>query len=518
MRQGSSLRIGWFVWFGLSVSVAPTWAAQDLDTDRDPPYNVLFIAVDDMNDWVSLLGGHPQARTPNLEALARQGAMVFQNAHCPGPVCGPSRSALLSGFMPSRTGIYGNSQNMLDCKLVQDHPTLPEYFHLHGYETLSRGKIFHAHAGPGGRDRGQWAFSHWVAGPGGVGVDRSRLTSRDKNLIRGQPGPPTQFSQGSGSEFAWGPTRGKLEETGDYQTALWAANELRQPRSTPFFLAVGLFRPHLPFFVPQEFFDLYPLKEFQVPEYRLDDLNDILKPNGQPKFSPSQDFLWLQQNQLMAEAARAYLAALSYADACLGVILKGLEQSPQRERTIVIIWGDHGWHLGEKLRYRKATGWSESTRVPLIVRMPEMTQRQDCHRLVNLIDLYPTLVDLCGLPDRSILDGRSFKPLLSDPLQSWQATTVTIHGEGNASVRHERWRYIRYADGTEELYDLNQDPQEWDNLARSADPEVVQAMQMLRQQVPTQFAKGIPKAAATRRERGQGLDRTLKAKRRFQQE
>ncbi len=213
--------------------------------------NVLFIAVDDLNDWVGAFGGNPQTQTPNIDRFANQGAVVFQNAHCAGPVCGPSRSALLSGFMPHRSGVYGNSQNMLKVPLVQQYATLPEYFAQHGYATISRGKIFHAHATAGGRDQGQWAFEQWSGGTGGSRVDRSHLTSRDKNLIDGKPGKESQFTKGNGSEFAWGPTEGGLAETSDYKTAEWAADQLSVAHDQPFFLAVGLSKPHLPFLRPR---------------------------------------------------------------------------------------------------------------------------------------------------------------------------------------------------------------------------------------------------------------------------
>ena len=374
--------------------------------------NVLFIAVDDMNDWVNVFGGHPQTKTPNIDRLAESGSVVFQNAHCPGPVCGPCRSALLSGFMPHRTGVYGNSQNMLKSSLVQEYATLPEYFAKHGYATISRGKIFHAHAAAGGQDRGQWAFERWENGSGGTGVDRKQLTSRDKNLIKGEPGPKSQFTRGGGSEFSWGPTVGTTEEMSDFQTARWAAEELSKPNDQPIFLAVGFSKPHLPFYCPQEFFDLYPIDEVQVNPIRVNDLADILTPKGKPKFEPSDDYQWVRENDLMKEATQAYLACVSFADACVGEVIKGLENSPRANNTIVILWGDHGWHLGEKLRFRKATAWSEATRLPLIIRTPDMTERADCRRPVNLIDLYPTLIDYCGLPAKSAIDGKSLVPLL----------------------------------------------------------------------------------------------------------
>ena len=477
--------------------------------------NVLFIAVDDLNDWVSAFDGHPRAKTPHLDAFAETGAVVFQNAHCAAPVCGPSRSALLSGFLPHRSGIYGNSQNMLDSELVQTHATLPEYFSKNGYHSLSMGKIFHAHQTPNGADKGQWAFDEWHETKAGSGVDRTALTSRDKNLIAGEPGPPSKHTKGGGSEFSWGPTRGPKEETSDFQTALWAAEQLQGEHEKPFFIAVGLSKPHLPFYSPQEFFDLYDPADFKANEIREDDLDDILKPNGKPKFTPTPDYLWLKENGLIDEAARAYMAACSYADACLGVIFEALAKSPHYDNTIVMVWGDHGWHLGEKLRYRKVTGWSESTRVPLMVRLPGMEGREDSARAVNLIDLYPTLIDLCDLPEKPESDGRSFAPLLDDPQQPWDFPTMTTMGEEEASVVDERWRYIRYDDGTEEVYDIAADPMEWTNLASQDSAEIQAVKARLGAVIPKTFVPGIEKQTPGEKEKakrsGNGIDGTLKA-------
>ena len=479
-----------------------------------PRPNVLFIAVDDMNDWVSLFGGHPQAKTPNLDRFADSGAVVFRQAHCAGPVCGPSRSALLSGFMPHTTGLYGNANNMLDSEIVQTHATLPEYFSKHGYRSISRGKIFHAHATANGRDRGQWAFDEYHSGEGGSGVDRSRVYSRDRNLINGNPGPQSLHTRKGGSEFAWGPTKGPKEDTSDYKTARWAASKLQEQYDAPFFLAIGLSKPHLPFYVPQEFFDLYDPATTKANAINESDLNDILLPSGKQKLKASADYLWLQENELIDTAARAYLAAISYADTCLGVILAGLEKSPHYENTIVVIWGDHGWHLGEKLRYRKATGWHESTRTPLIIRLPGMTDKQNCDRLVNLIDLYPTLIELCELPPKK-LDGRSIATLISEPDKNWPHATTTIFGQGNASIHKDYWHYILHRDGTEELYDLNKDPMEWTNLIQSPSELSRQAHAELRELYPDNFARVVPINSSNTRANKQsgGLDRTLKATR-----
>ncbi|MEM7603514.1 MAG: sulfatase-like hydrolase/transferase, partial [Verrucomicrobiota bacterium] len=297
------------------------------------------------------------------------------------------------------------------------------------------------------------------------------------------------------------------------KTALWAAEQLQGEHEKPFFMAVGLSKPHLPFYSPQEFFDLYDPAEFEANEIREDDLDDILTAEGKPRFKPTPDYLWLKENGLIDEAAHAYMAACSYADACLGVIFEALAKSPHHEDTIVMVWGDHGWHLGEKLRYRKGSGWSESTRVPLMVRLPGMSGRQDSTRPVNLQDLYPTLIELCGLPEKAMIDGRSFAPLLDDPQLAWDYPAVTIMGEGNASVVDERWRYIRYSDGAEEVYDLRADPMEWSNLAAEDTDQIRLVKQHLGAAMPAEFAPAMEKQSAEEKEKakrsGKGIDKTL---------
>lgn len=463
-------------------------------------YNVLFIAIDDMNDWVGTFGGAPQAQsaTPQMDKFARSGSVVFQQANCAGPVCGPSRSALLSGFMPNRSGVYGNSQNMRRSELVQTHLTLPEYFSKHGYRTLSTGKIFHKHSG----DEGHWAYDEWAASEGGSGSrpDPDRVTSRNRNLFNGQPAPfpavksdGDEGGEGEGTEFGWGPSRGPKEESKDWKAAEWAAAQLAKPAAQPFFLALGISKPHLPWYVPQEYFDRHPLETIKMPQVRLDDLGDIVNAKGDAKFTPSSDFRWVQQDpELYRSAVQAYLAAASFADDCVGRVLEALEHSPARDNTIVVIWGDHGWHLGEKLRFRKSTLWAESTRMPLTIRVPGMKARQDSPRVVNLIDLFPTLIDLCGLPAKPEIDGRSIAPLLRDPQRPWPFPSITVNGEGNASVRDERWYFIRYQDGVEEFYDMAKDPLQWTNLTAAKDPEIRAQMARLAASFPASFAPGVP--------------------------
>ncbi len=450
-----------------------------------------MIAVDDLNDWIGVYGGHPQIKTPNIDRLA-QTSMVFRNASCPGPVCGPSRSALLSGFMPSKTGVYGNSQNMLNSEILKTHATLPEYFSKNGYLTISSGKIFHEHSTPNGRDNGQWAFDIWEDAKGGGKVQESKSFSRAKGIINGKKIENALYSKNGGVDFAFGPMDVEKEATKDYRTAKWFEKKLQDKYDKPFFMAVGISKPHLPFYVPEEFFNMYGLDTLKVPEFRMDDLDDIVDKNGKKVYKAEDDFLWTQHYGIQKEAVRAYMAAVSYADACVGVVLDAIAKSKYAENTIVILWGDHGWHLGEKLRFRKATLWRESTQLPFIFHVPGMEKRQDCYRNVNLIDIYPTLIELCNLPKKE-LDGKSIAPLLKKPGLEW-TPTVTTSGKGEHSVMSEKWHYICGRNGAEELYNLEKDPMEWTNLINKKSTETVSVIKKLRSYLPVNDAEPIKDA------------------------
>jgi arylsulfatase A-like enzyme len=316
-----------------------------------------------------------------------------------------------------------------------------------------------------GLDEGQWAFDEHVptSSKGATSPDTSKGPANKLPMVDGS------VAKGKSTAFDWGPTGGNDEGTKDYQTALWAVGELEKGFDKPFFMAVGISKPHLPWFVPQKYFDMYPLEKVKVPQYRLDDLDDIKLANGKNKYGPSEDFQRVQKYDKFKEAAQAYLAAVSYADDCIGVILDGLSKSKYADNTIVVLWGDHGWYLAEKLKYRKTELWEEAARCPLMIKVPGMTEQgKACGRVVNLMDMYPTLIDLCGLPKRKDISGRSIKPLLAKPERKWEYPTLTTYQKGNHAIRDERWVYIRYADGVEELYDHESDPMEWTNLAGEA--------------------------------------------------
>lgn len=425
-------------------------------------YNVLFVAVDDLNDWVGVLGGHSQIQTPNIDKFCKDGSVIFKNAVCAGPTCGPSRSAMLSGFLPSTTGIYDNGTNMRLSKQVQENATLPEYFSKNGYYTLSRGKIFHKHFTPGGVDEGQWAFDEHVSKGKPTSVNKDHLYSQLLNMIDGEV-VGERAKKGKSGHISWGPTNETLEETMDYKTATWAKEQLRKSFDQPFFMAVGLTRPHLPWFAPQEFFDIYDVENIEASKVLDNDLEDIININGKEMFKASDEYKWIIKNTLEKEVTRAYMANISYVDACLGVIFDALAESKHADNTIVVLWGDHGYHVGEKMRFKKHTLWAEVTKVPFIVRMPDTKEQTYCSRPVSLIDIYPTLVELCDLPKKE-LDGRDFSPLLENPKQEWAYPGVTVAKHG-VSVMTEEWHYISHNKNASELYDIINDPMEWTNLA-----------------------------------------------------
>lgn len=426
----------------------------------EQPYNVLFIAVDDLNDWIGPYGGHPQAVTPNLDKLAKN-AVTFTNAQCAASVCNPSRAALMTGVRPSTSGVYQNNHLFRNSQVLKDALTIPQYFSDNGYFTTAKGKIFHHPQGIWG-DEESWDVHVKTSGKG---MNKHKDQTADM-LANGMP-----YANTHQKGMDWGVIENiTTEESSDYQSALWATQELEKKHSKPFFIACGIFRPHLPWFLPQKYYDKFKLEDIQLPEIKEDDLNDI-PPVGKRMsggLDAKNDYQRIKKYKKQKEAVRAYLASTMYADECVGMILDALENSPYKDNTIVVLFGDHGWHLGEKLHYRKYVLWEESCRVPFIMKVPGLGEggAQKCARPVNLLDIYPTLVDLCGLPAKKELEGRSIATLIENTNAKWEYPSLTTMGENRHSIRSERYRYIRYEDGTEELYDHKNDPMEWTNLAK----------------------------------------------------
>jgi arylsulfatase A-like enzyme len=265
----------------------------------------------------------------------------------------------------------------------------------------------------------------------------------------------------------------------DGRTADWIVSELEKPQEKPFFMAYGLTKPHLPWKVPQKYFDLHPLKSIELPPVREGDQEDlpafgkklareVYDPSGERNFAvkPDGDHANVIANKQWRKAIQAYLATISFTDAQIGRVLDALDRSGHANNTSVVLWGDHGWHLGEKEHWRKHALWDVSTRTPLVFSAPQgVAKGKLCQRPVSLIDVYPTLIDLCDLPKRKGLDGQSLKPLLENPGRKWERPVVITYGMNNHAVQTERWRYIRYRDGGQEVYDHDRDSNEWTNLA-----------------------------------------------------
>lgn len=445
--------------------------------------NVLFLSVDDMNDWVGCLNGYPGVETPNIDRLARRG-VLFSDAHCAAPLCNPSRTALLTGKSPASTGIYNNEQWWRPA--LPDVVTLPQYFMRHGYHVAGAGKVFHHVAGFNPPD--QWhEFRLQVFDD--PWYRRTEWYPWVKK-IPAPPGHPFNGLRDFPGEFDWGVLPIPEAEYGDMAAVQWAEQFLARRQDKPFFLAVGLWHPHIPLFAPRTYFDRYPDSKVRLPEVPEDDLSDIPTVGQKLAAFRRAEHERILREGKWEEAVQAYLACISFADAMVGRVVEALDRSPHARNTLVVFWSDNGWHLGEKKHWHKSTLWQRSTHVPMIIAGPGMRATGQARRQpVNLLDLYPTLVELCRLPPKEDLEGESLVPLLRDP-RAKHRPPLTTYLPGNHAVVTERWRYIRYHDGGEELYDRVEDPHEWRNLASEA--RYANLKQELARHIPAASAPPAP--------------------------
>ncbi|MCA9073534.1 MAG: sulfatase [Planctomycetaceae bacterium] len=435
-----------FLW-GLLLLFMPSvsWAA-------DRP-NVLFIAVDDLNHWVGYTGRNPQAKTPNIDRLASRG-VTFTRAYCAVPACNPSRAALMSGMRASTTGCYHNQDFWT--RYIPEGKTIAATFKQAGYSTWGMGKIFHSDS---------FYESEWDEYPPlpvkahGAGVDK----------MEGFHDPLVHDLRD--------------EDLGDWHTVDYCIGKLQQVHDQPFFLACGLHKPHLPFAVPRKYYDSFPLDDIEFPPYQENDLEDV--PEAGIKMArPQGDHQQFKSNGRWRAAIQSYLATVAYTDMNIGRLLDAFDASPHRDNTIIVLWGDHGWHFGEKHHWRKFALWEEATCAPLIWVAPGVTHEGAiCERVVDFMTIYPTLCDLTRIPVPEHVEGASIRSLLEDPQSVWETPALTTHGYRNHSIRTDHWRYIRYANGDEELYDHTSDPYEWVNLARDPATEGVRV----------ELAKWLPK-------------------------
>jgi len=425
--------------------------------------NVLFIAVDDMNDWISPLGGIAGLKTPNLERLANK-SMTFTNAHCASPASAPSRLSVMTGVHPARSGIATNvwydGPEWRSNPELKDAQTIEQFFKEKGYENLAGGKLYHSLAPPwlitNQAEPESWNF--WFPS---AHVPMAYQVRADPSVIF----PENTIGERPNPYFTWGPLKHSDEKMIDYQLVDWAKYELNRKRDNPLFMAVGLFRPHMPWEVPQKYFDLYPLDSIPDLIIEEDDLNDAFD-HGRRHWHQ-----FVLDNNQWKKVLQAYMASISFADAQLGRLLDALEASPYKENTIVVLWSDHGMHMGEKENWEKFTLWEESTRVPMFIMAPGVTSPGSRSNVpVSLIDIYPTLAELIGEKPPQNCDGKSLVPLLKGQPFSRKAVVIAYEyefGRGTGyAARSERFRYIYYPSiGLEELYDHASDPNEFQNIA-----------------------------------------------------
>jgi arylsulfatase A-like enzyme len=457
--------------------------------------NVLFIAVDDLNDYISPLARHPGVKTPNFDRLAKR-SVTFANAHCAAPACHPSRVAVMTGVHPSRSGIYvnlfgGHGPRWRDeSPVLKDAVVISQHFRDHGYRAVGGGKLFHTlQWTPGDSQNDPAAWDEYRGDPlDPISKDWVRAKFESDAEMGLTPGRPL----GAGKLFGAAPLAVPDEQTGDHMIVDWAAAQLRTPQSKPLFLAVGLFRPHIPWEVPQKWFDLHPLADVKLPVTQADDLADA-HDHGRRSWHQ-----WVVANQQWEKLMQGYLASMSYADHQLGRLLDALDASPLKNNTIIVLWSDHGFHIGEKENWEKFGLWTQTTRVPLFIHaLGQSRDGQRTQQPATLTDLYPTLCELAGLPVPAQCDGVSLVPQLKDPATPRAKLSLTSYNFGREpapshAVSDPRYRFIRYGNGFEELYDLETDPHEFTN--RASDPALAAVKARLAQGLPANTApnRGVP--------------------------
>ena len=430
-------------------------------------YNVLFIAIDDLRP---LLGcyGYPEMHTPNIDALAKRGTL-FNRAYCQFPVCNPSRASVLTGLRPDTVGVHDNSKNFRDT--VPETVTLPQHFKAHGYHTRSVGKITH---GPNALlDQLSWSAPIW----------REFWTPLNKTM-----------------NPSWQALNVADNELEDGRIANAAVDVLKQIKDREFFLAVGFNKPHLPFYAPSKYFDLYPPQTFSVPV-------DSSLPENAPNIASNPRGLKAYQDisryppfddEKTLELIRAYAATTSYVDAQVGQVLNQLGPLGLAENTVVVLWGDHGFHLGEHGLWRKNTLFEDSVRSPLLISVPGQTSpNTKTDALVELIDIYPTLCDVCQLPTPTELEGISMIPIVEQPTQAWKTAVFSQLKRGSNvqgySIRTQRSRYTEWGQNGSrgvELYDYEADPDETVNIAGL--PENAELVAHLKERLHAGWRAALP--------------------------
>lgn len=432
--------------------VAVFWQTPSVVAQDASRPNILFIAIDDLNHWMGHLGRNSQTKTPHLDRLAARG-VSFANAYCAVPACNPSRAALMSGYRPTSTGCYTNNDFWKE--FIPEGISLNATFKKAGYYVAGAGKIYHSDS---------YYESEWDE----YGRIQGSQQSRDVDKYEG-------FHEELNHDL-------KDEDLSDYAITDYCIAQLDKSHDRPFFLACGLHKPHLPWAVPKKYYELFPLESIELPHYQDHDLDD-LPVAGVKMAGPENDHARFLKSGRWKNAIQSYLATIAYCDMNIGRLLDAFDRSPYRDNTIIVLWGDHGWHLGEKHHWRKFALWEEATRSPLICVAPGVTpQGEICRRTVDFMGIYPTLCELAGLKTPDHVQGVSLVPLLKDPASEWSLPAIMTHGQGNHALRNEDFRLIQYRDGSVELYDERKDPYEWTNLA--GEPRYASVIDELKAQLP----------------------------------
>lgn len=451
--------------------------------------NVLFLAVDDVNDWVGCMDSRPNAVTPNIDRLAAMG-VNFSNAHTAGTYCAPSRAAIFTGQYASTTGIY-----KYQCYQAVHPEFVPLQcaFHEAGYETYGAGKLYH-HMDGYIDTRGWTEFF--------LRSQRQRengwpLDSWGEDMPLPDQGTQTKENRGAYNKRGqrkWGVLKNKQEgEMADTIRTEWIVSKLKEKHDKPFFIGLGLYSPHIPNYCPQKYYDLYDRDKLAMPAKMEGDLDDLPEPKrSQMKKQAIMFKKFYEDTGLLPEAVHSYLACMSYTDAMIGRVLKALEASPYADNTIIVLWSDNGFHYGEKGHFGKKELWQRSTNIPFVWAGPGVAKGKKTDVTVSLIDMYPTFVELCGLPvPPQKLEGVSLATTLKDPASAKDRDVYVPQIEPNGyAIINRKWRYIKYADDTEELYNVQKDHNEWENLAEN--PEYTGIKKALRAAAPETFAKPAP--------------------------
>lgn len=456
----------------LGGSVRGELAIQSAPVNR---LNVLFIAVDDLRPQLGCYG-HPQMLTPNLDGLANRG-VLFTRAYCQQAVCSPSRTSLLTGLRPDSTRVYDLKTHFRDT--IPQVVTLPQQFKANGYHTRSLGKVFHI----GLDDPPSWSEPSWWLRTSGFYANPEIKSPLDRAREK-------EKAEGRDPERKRGPSWEAFdapdEDYPDGQTATRAIEALRNLKGRPFFLAVGFSKPHLPFVAPKKYFDLYPLDRIRLadnpfapkgcPPVALTNFGELRSYSDIPPEGALSDTKAL-------EIIHAYYASTSFVDAQIGRVLNELEHLGLRENTVVVVWGDHGWHLGDHGLWCKHTNFEVATRSPLIISPPiQPIPGLKCPALVEFVDIYPTLCELCAIPVPENLEGLSLVPLLKDSMRSWKSAAFSQYPRSNGimgyTMRTDRYRYTEWLDQerkpmARELYDHESDPEENVNLVENGSAQLM---------------------------------------------